>query len=988
MVQHYWCSMTSMKSAENPTKRVAVVVVHGIADQKPNESAQAIANLLQHKWSPYPGFTPYRTLGEEEINIPVRKIDVDSADLEKFEASSSRFWNPILELIRLSERFFDERGQEFNQSLDALKVHVSGHFKSKKSARRSAKEAHYKGHQILDSDHLFTRDQLSKYVVKKDYEYYNSIRVKSLQKVSAETVQIDIHEMYWADLSRVGKGFINVFGKFYQLLFHIVSLGRQCIDFARYEDLKRADITLQKADQEKKQALEQKTYQKLEREIQKLKFWMNCQQRLWWFYSAVQAIAGRILTLVIPILNLFVLVAGLASLPGLIPYPDPLFPPTPPVTPDPPLLPWILIGGMCLVLFATIGNRVLTRNRLLPQWWATLFLFGVGIPAILGSAYLNQHLLTERFFILCLYQTLAFVWSVVLIYLLVKILLIPYNKHRKGVIGMTTILGFITAIAGFWCLFSASSSLDLPSRHHDVLVLGSLKLIEFLYLELFLAWAAFLLLYAISFLLGFVTLLLNFCIPTSLCHHQRPTFWTLYRTTWTARLSLTLPAILFSFLTLSLWSAIASPQVGGMVLPNRAFYQPLFLFQLSTSITPQSFITCLTVFSGSAVSLLIVSAVAILLGLTVWAFLPSFWTEYKSIQKSEELFTQGLGNWLTSGYMLVIIGIEIILNLGIPLLFIVGTTLGAYQLLGLQLPQILRLLSDGTACPVPDSNTTANLLNWVAGILVASASGLIAFGNRLDILAGKVQNILDLVLDVDNYLRSRPEDDTPTGRIFARYYSLLKFLHDQKGKKQYDAIVIIAHSQGTAISADLLRFLKQERNCFGKEYSLKRLEPRDEAIPPLPIYLFTMGSPLQQLYSFGFPQLYSWVLNDYMEPRKSNAARLQPDPSELLAVQKWVNAYRSGDYVGRFIQNDVTMRDQWWKMAENDNNVRKRIRQTTSLIEFCIGAGAHNHYWNETAPLIAVALDELIRGALCDRLSETFYTGSETTEFRQISGTG
>jgi hypothetical protein len=948
--------MTSMKSAEEPTKKVAVVVVHGIADQKPDESAQAIANLLQDKWFPYSGFTPYRTLGAEEIQIPVKKIDVDGADLKKYgEDESAHSWNPIIRLFHLSEQFFDERGKEFNKGLDALKVYISGHLRPKENKRRTAMEAHYKEHQLLDADHLFSRDQLSKYVVKEDYKYYNSIRIQSLQKVTTETVQVDIYEMYWADLSRVGKGFINVFGKFYQLLFHIISLGRQCIDFARYEDLKRTNTTLREADQAKKQPLEPKALQQLERDVQTLKFWMNCQQRLWWFYSAVQAVAGRILTLVIPILNLFVLIAGLASLPGLIPYQDP------------PLLPWIIIGGICLVIFAIIGKLVLTCKRLLPQWWATLFLVSVGILAILGNIYLNQRL-TNRLFTLSLYQVLAFIWSIILIYLLIKILLIPYNKHRKGVIGMTTVLGLLTAIAGFWCLFSVSSSLSQSLGYHDVLVLSSLKLIEFLYLGLFLAWATFLLLYTIAFFLGFVTFLVNFCIPTSLCHHQKPTFWTLYRTTWTARLSLALPAILFSFLTLSLWSAIASPKVGGMVLPTNGFYQPLFLFRLEASITPQAFITCLTVFSGSAAAFWIVSAVAILLGLIVWAFLPSFWTEYKPIKKSEDLFTQGLGNWLTSGYMLVIIGIEFILNLGIPLLFIIGTTLGAYQLLGLQLPQILRFLSDGNTCPVPDGNTTASLLNWVAGILVASASGLIAFGNRLDILAGKVQNILDLVLDVDNYLRSRPEDDTPTGRIFARYYSLLKFLHDQKGKKQYDAIVIIAHSQGTAISADLLRFLKQERKYFGKEYGLRRLEPKDKAIQPLPIYLFTMGSPLQQLYSFGFPQLYSWVLNDYVKPKNSDEDKLKPDPSELLAVKKWVNAYRSGDYVGRFIQHDARMRDQWWKMAENASDVRERIRRITPLTEFCIGAGAHNHYWNETAPLIAVALDELIREALSDHL--------------------
>src|SRR5207302_2379106 len=74
---------------------------------------------------------------------------------------------------------------------------------------------------------------------------------------------------------------------------------------------------------------------------------------------------------------------------------------------------------------------------------------------------------------------------------------------------------------------------------------------------------------------------------------------------------------------------------------------------------------------------------------------------------------------------------------------------------------------------------------------------------------------LDVALDVINWLRLHPLQSNPRARICARFHSLLRHVeqwrdpHDGTGFK---AIVILAHSQGSVIVADFLRFLNHPSN--------------------------------------------------------------------------------------------------------------------------------------------------------------------------------
>ena len=183
-------------------------------------------------------------------------------------------------------------------------------------------------------------------------------------------------------------------------------------------------------------------------------------------------------------------------------------------------------------------------------------------------------------------------------------------------------------------------------------------------------------------------------------------------------------------------------------------------------------------------------------------------------------------------------------------------------------------------------------------------------------------------LDVDNWLRERPKKSNPRARILSRYLALLKHLK-QRG---YERVVIVAHSQGTVITADLLRLLKV--SAWQDQLNIR---------------LFTLGSPLRQLYAERFPDLYGWVTEHG-----------GPQPSQLHGVTYWLNGYRSGDYVGRALWEDLIESPRFAAGPSPKAFVAADLKSKKIFGEFCVGAGAHTHYFDYTAPDVAAAIDLLI----------------------------
>jgi hypothetical protein len=217
--------------------------------------------------------------------------------------------------------------------------------------------------------------------------------------------------------------------------------------------------------------------------------------------------------------------------------------------------------------------------------------------------------------------------------------------------------------------------------------------------------------------------------------------------------------------------------------------------------------------------------------------------------------------------------------------------------------------------------------------------------------------VLGIVLDVDTYLRETPREAPPRARIFERYASTLRYLNayrDADGQP-YDEIVIVAHSLGALISADILHFLQSP-------YSL-------EQPMRVPIKLLTIGNPTRQLLNRFFPYLYDWVKTTPDNgacplPRPTLTApgsipdTMLPNPSDI-GVSHWVSAYRSGDYVGRSL-----WLDEWYLRTQPEAAPPAPPNVIVSAdglrAEMCIGAGAHTHYMDDTAPDIAWMLDRLI----------------------------
>ncbi|MTV37125.1 hypothetical protein [Duganella radicis] len=201
----------------------------------------------------------------------------------------------------------------------------------------------------------------------------------------------------------------------------------------------------------------------------------------------------------------------------------------------------------------------------------------------------------------------------------------------------------------------------------------------------------------------------------------------------------------------------------------------------------------------------------------------------------------------------------------------------------------------------------------LAFITLTKLSGVSALG-RVSRFFARLRVLIDTLIDVDNWLRERPVGHTPRLHIMARYVSLLRYLHSQG----YRRIVLVCHSQGTVVTADLLRYLKV-RNA-GLLQELGRID------------LLTVGSPLRQLYAARFPGIYAWAVN--------------PDIGQA-GLASWSNGYGSGDYVGRNLW-DAGAPAAWTPGPQPPRP------------EFCTGAVAHTHYFDNDSPYVAAAVVKLL----------------------------
>ncbi|MEM9276273.1 MAG: hypothetical protein AAGA80_25470, partial [Cyanobacteria bacterium P01_F01_bin.143] len=279
--------MKESNSSNEKAKKVAVIAVHGVSDQEPFDSARQVANLLINpETNPNSDYTPFL---ERFIRIPVNPIKINQMDMEDEQQINN---NKNLKEKILS--WGKEIASSFKKNYPKAHNILFGNEHSIIPDDRG-EFIHGRINQVMTSelenygsDIDLSKDYLSKY---QQCTAYNSICLKGKIKDNNSedkdsfSQEVDVYEMYWADLSRLGTGFVRIFGELYQLLFHLISLGRPLIDLARISIREELDLTFNEI--QEKQILSPK---KIEQQRQRNQL-INWSIRLW---GRLQILNGRI----------------------------------------------------------------------------------------------------------------------------------------------------------------------------------------------------------------------------------------------------------------------------------------------------------------------------------------------------------------------------------------------------------------------------------------------------------------------------------------------------------------------------------------------------------------------------------------------------------------------------------------------------------------------------------------------------------------------
>ncbi|HEY5931205.1 MAG TPA: hypothetical protein VIU02_12915, partial [Burkholderiales bacterium] len=193
----------------NETDRVAIVVVHGIADQRPGQTVREVARLLCHGGEGEPRYVQ----GElHEVLVPVEKLEPGPAAQAGQPVShpGPAKKDPSRDRPGAPSGFFATQ-------------QVSAPPLSKATPGEPAAEPQAKDLGVAMNDYLLGRLQLAEGDM-----LYESTRASLRRRQDDRSA--DVYEMYWADLSRLGEGGLRALTSLYQLFFHINTLGAGIVD--------------------------------------------------------------------------------------------------------------------------------------------------------------------------------------------------------------------------------------------------------------------------------------------------------------------------------------------------------------------------------------------------------------------------------------------------------------------------------------------------------------------------------------------------------------------------------------------------------------------------------------------------------------------------------------------------------------------------------------------------------------------------------------
>ena len=819
---------------------VAVVAVHGIADQLPGQTVRELARLLCHGAEGPPRYVQ----GEiQEVLVPVSKLEPRDTSLQSPQPSPvhAAADSSLPSSVDTSRRQPGAPSGFYQKHQQAEAVDVAGFVDTSNDL----------GMEL--NDYL-----LDRLVLNEGDSLYETKKI-SLRRRD-DNCEVDIFEMYWADLSRLGDGGLKALSSLYQLFFHLSTLSADIVDHASI--VARGGTTWHL--------------------LQRLHAWLA------WIMKGPAAI--------MQLLMFLLLIFGAAA---YVPSER---------------------QGMVLVALYGISSVVLTTLTVF-TWLRRPATSSLPLKPIVfltsgvACLVLALYLLWRGDWVPYLY----FVSSVLVTALLGAFAIEQYAKISNGVrvVGHILVAAMVMTLA-----LVAHWSRPYITTITEWMLTSVMHAGEVLFAVLLVIWAIFILVQIVALLLGFwLGRQASVSVRTSL---------------HTARLMLIISSGLFVVLSLVLWSTVT--YVAGAALGEFQFSSLIFdtgywaaanfldvrIQQLGGFFTPLVFAAMLV---GVAVVLVMAPSIAQELS-------PGINVDSKGVRSGADLSSSRLGGWLVGGMA----RLDKALRVLVPLGAIAGGVL--YLAFFLQQFALTFGVLDGFVDALAGSleyfrgESLVSAGKWLAG----GALTITALGAHFTKTFGRLRVVIDAILDIDNYFADPPNRQPPRARIFSRYVSLLHRLREAG----YHRIVIVAHSQGTVISAELLHYL----HAMGRTGSITG---------DIPISLVTVGSPLRDLYARRFPLLYRWLGS-----RDSGFANATPAAADL-GLTEWVNACRSGDYVGRFIWTSPDEQDGY-KVAAVDANGNVRARRAEGRTEFCLGAGAHTHYFNNDAIALAIEIDRLVKG--------------------------
>ena len=908
-----------------PPPKTAIIAVHGVADQKPSETAAQLADLLV---ALSPDGSNYALESIQEFGLQVLPLDASEEAHQAY--SGGRV--PLFKGFRKQSNTISAKtpnpptpqggrplGKAFLQSIRSdfhSDAAIAQRQKIRDDLEQASRNVSPRGTgnapPVLDSGVEFSDYLLAK--AKRNEMppmVYNSKRFR-LRRVTADggAEQIDLYEMYWADLSRLSSAVPRILTELFTLLFRLSLLGRETVATAAHEYRTQSGL-FRRSDWA----------------------WLSfLQSALDWSFSRLLATFFAQLALI----ALIIIPVGLAIKYHL-------------VTPG-------AVGGIGLTVF--LGSVALLIYRLRPSsmasYWPFLFLIAacaLGLFMVLpvfGKIPKVESALpwlgSLKFPALPVHWVLGLAWL-----LLLSIAYDAFLKICDVRFPLTRFSGWLAwgllLVVVIWTVahpptLSAKGLID----DHSILLfsVGALRALEFVLIAIAVWWLVTAIMMIAWLLFGVV------CGRTNSYESKS--------TVATGRLGFIVSLGAFMLITLATWALLESALEASFLDLK---YAGIWFANPDDCQSAAAFLKARFTNTVESLGLVIVLFTSLVLYLLV-GFLPSVLAEIQAGRPD----ANRLGRWLTRTYRFMDRFVCVVVFAGVTLASLVAIDIFTNQILSghgnwihrmyLNLLREAKVESLLGALPL--------LLQMAGGTTVALA----ALGGLLSRYVPWLRGPLDAALDVDNHFREFPRQGIPRARIFARYAALLQYLK----REGYEHVVIVSHSQGTVITADLMHYLRARSLALNEPKGLNTPPPAAATASELGrwlgedrVKLLTMGSPLRQLYAARFPVPYRWMLSEVDKSgrpadrrgRSTEATdedtRLGPSPASIGA-KLWWNAYTTGDYIGRWLwtqlpqSKDFVSISQIDRLGHNRNVYRRRasVSNDQTINDVPLGSGAHTHY--------------------------------------------